>query len=273
MLIWVGAAVAAALAVSLGLWQVRHGYRTRFYRELAERRQQLVTGKGPTLRNTLPDTGLSDTFCKDWIVCADHFLNDESLARLREEALCNHHRVVRTYIPLHKKGATVSYEDIHLHCPSCLAMYHSEEVMRWVSELVGQRVWPAGDHDQSANSILFYDQAGAHINWHYDFNYYKGRQFTALLTLVNRAGQAGYSKSRLMYKDQAGEVHEVDTEVNSLVLFEGARVLHRVSPAEEGDLRVVLSMTFNTERRISRIGELLRRFKDTAFYGLRVLWD
>jgi hypothetical protein len=46
-----------------------------------------------------------------------------------------------------------------------------------------------------------------------------------------------------------------------------------VSPAEDGDLRVVLSMTFNTERRISRLGELARRIKDTAFYGLRVLWE
>ena len=52
-----------------------------------------------------------------------------------------------------------------------------------------------------------------------------------------------------------------------------AKVLHRVSPAAAGDLRVVLSMTFNTERRISRFGEFMRRVKDTAFYGLRVLWD
>jgi hypothetical protein len=273
MLIWVGAAVAAALAVTLGLWQVRHSSRTRLYRDLAERRQQLVAGKAPALQAPLPDTALVNEFRKGWIVRTDEFLDDDSLARLREEALANHHRVVRTYIPLHKKGATVSYEDIHRHCPACLAMYHSEDVLRWVSEVVGQRVWPAGDHDQSANSILFYDQAGAHINWHYDFNYYKGRQFTALLTMVNRAGENGYSKSRLQYKDVTGSVQEVDTEVNSLVLFEGARVLHRVSPAEEGDLRVVLSMTFNTEPRISRLGELLRRFKDTAFYGLRVLWD
>jgi hypothetical protein len=273
MLIWVGAAIAAALAVSLGLWQVRHTSRTRVYRELAERRQQLVAGMGPTLRAAQPDGALVELFRKGWIVRADEFLDDASLARLRVEALANHYRVVRTYIPVHKKGATVSYEDIHLHCPSCLAVYHSEETLRWVSELVGQRVWPAGDHDQSACSILFYDQAGAHINWHYDFNYYKGRQFTALLTLVNRADKTGYSKSRLQYKDVSGTVQEVDTEVNSLVLFEGARVLHRVSPAEEGDLRVVLSMTFNTERRIGRFGELLRRIKDTAFYGLRVLWD
>jgi hypothetical protein len=273
MLIWVGAAIAVALAVSLGLWQARHTSRTRTYRELAERRQEIVQGKAPVLRCQPADSALIQTFDKEKIIRVDDFLDADSLARIREEALANHHRVVRTFIPLHKKGATVSYEDIHLHCSSCLAMYHTEVVLSWVGDLVGQRVGPAGDHDQSACSILFYDQAGAHINWHYDFNYYKGRQFTALLTLVNKAGNAGYSKSKLQYKDPAGTVHEVDTEVNSLVLFEGARVLHRVSPAEDGDLRVVLSMTFNTERRISRLGELARRIKDTAFYGLRVLWE
>jgi hypothetical protein len=273
MLIWVGATVAVALALSLGLWQARHASRTRLYRELAERRNELVQGKTPALRSARPDAALKETFGKEWIVRADHFLDEDALKRLLDEALANRHRVVRTFIPLHKKGATVSYENIHLHCPSCLGLYHSEEMLGWVSELVGQRVWPAGDHDQSACSLLFYDQAGAHINWHYDFNYYKGRQFTALLTLTNRAGNGGFTRSRLMYKDVAGKVVEVDTEVNSLALFEGARVLHRVSPAEEGDLRVVLSMTFNTEPRISRLGEMMRRIKDTAFYGLRVLWD
>jgi hypothetical protein len=225
------------------------------------------------LHTAHPDENLVKTFRNDWLVREDQFLEESSLKRLFEEATANAHRVVRTYIPLHKKGATVSYEDIHLHCPACLALYHSDAVRRWVEELVGQPVWPAGDHDQSACSILFYDQAGAHINWHFDHNYYKGRQFTALLTLTNRAGSGGVSGSRLMRKDEAGNAIDVETPENSLVLFEGARVLHRVSPADAGDLRIVLSMTFNTERRISRLGEFLRRCKDTAFYGLRVLWD
>jgi hypothetical protein len=273
MFIWFGTAALVAVAVSVGLWQARHASRTRVYRELAGKREELVQGKAPVPQNPRPDPALVETFRKERIVRVDNFLDDESLARIREEALDNHERVVRTFIPLHKKGATVSYEDIHRHCPSCLAAYHTDAFRNWAAALVGQQVGPAGDHDQSACSILFYDQAGAHINWHYDFNYYKGRQFTALLTLVNRGGEAGFSQSKLQYKDATGASHEVDTAVNSLVLFEGAKVLHRVTPAAEGDFRVVLSMTFNTERRISRLGELARRIKDTAFYGLRVLWD
>ena len=31
-------------------------------------------------------------------------------------------------------------------------------------------------------------------------------------------------------------------------------------------------MTFNTQRKISAFGEIKRRIKDTAFFGLRVLW-
>ncbi len=272
MFIWVGMAAVAAVAVSLGLWQARHASRTRVYRDLAERRTELVQDKAPVLRNPRPDPALVETFRTERIVRVDNFLEDESLDNIRDEALANHHRVVRTFIPLHKKGATVSYEDIHRHCPSCLGAYHTDALRDWVAALVGSPVGPAGDHDQSACSILFYDQPGAHINWHYDFNYYKGRQFTALITLVNR-GTAGYSQTKLQYKDATGVEHELDTEVNSIVLFEGAKVLHRVTPAADGDFRVVLSMTFNTERRISRLGELARRIKDTAFYGLRVLWD
>ena len=38
------------------------------------------------------------------------------------------------------------------------------------------------------------------------------------------------------------------------------------------DLRIMLSMTFNTAPKISPFRELKRRIKDTAFFGLRALW-
>ena len=65
---------------------------------------------------------------------------------------------------------------------------------------------------------------------------------------------------------------EVDTSENTFVVFEGGKVLHRATPTEAGDLRIMLSMTFNTVPKISAWGEIKRRIKDTAFFGLKVLW-
>jgi len=46
-----------------------------------------------------------------------------------------------------------------------------------------------------------------------------------------------------------------------------------VTPTAAGDLRLVLSMTYCADPRISRSFELARRIKDTAYYGIRALWD
>ena len=41
----------------------------------------------------------------------------------------------------------------------------------------------------------------------------------------------------------------------------------------EYERRVILSMTYCADPRISRFKEFVRRCKDTAFFGLRALWD
>jgi hypothetical protein len=65
----------------------------------------------------------------------------------------------------------------------------------------------------------------------------------------------------------------VDTSPNTLVVFEGAKVRHKVNRAKAGDFRVMLSMTYCADPRTDPLKELARRVKDTAFHGVRALWD
>jgi hypothetical protein len=273
--VWVWSGIVALVVVGAVclFWWRHHAKRTRLYRQLAEERQQVVR-QYAALLPALPEcNGLSESFRKFYLVRGDRFLTPEALDRLRAECEANRHRAERTYLPIHKKGGTLSYEGLHRHAPACLAFFHSEALRRWVSDVVGAEVRPCADHDQSACSILYYEQAGDHINWHFDHNFYRGRHFTVLLSLVNRSARGGPSASKLQTKDAAGVVTDVDTSENSIVVFEGARVLHRASPTEEGDTRVILSMTFSTDPRVPWLKEAVRRCKDTAYYGIRALWD
>jgi len=273
MLGWVeGSVAAAALGGVAYSWSRRRKQRRRRFRELAERRRGFIRGHAAALAAVPPSAELSEAFAREPMIRVADFLTAESLAKLRAEALAAAEMKKRSYIPTHKKGGTVGYEILHRSCPACVAFYHGPSVIDWVSRLVGQPIGPAGDHDQSANSLLFYDEAGDHINWHYDHNFYKGRQFTALLNLVNR-GPGGVSASKLVYRSLNGTDVEIDTTENSFVVFEGGQVLHKATPTAEGDLRIMLSMTFNTDARISIVGEAMRRVKDTAFFGLRALWS
>jgi hypothetical protein len=272
MWLWTGFTIAV---IGFGLVLFLPIYRSRrrsYYDSLAQQRRQLIAGKAPRLQLSEPESNLVDSFAAVKLVRVSDFLDPASLDALREEAKAIAGRKKRNYVPTHKKGGTVSYEQIHQSCPACLAFYHCEPVVRFVSQLVGEKIGPAGDHDQSAESILYYDEAGDHIQWHFDHNFYEGRQFTALINLVNRSADGGLSASKLEYRDAHGNEVEVDTSENSFVVFEGQKVLHRATPTVAGDLRIMLSMTFNTVPKISMFRELKRRIKDTAFFGLKVLW-
>lgn len=270
MWIWIAACVVACGLLALGF--VYAGRRKAHYQGLASRRRELIAGKAPRLRVAAPEPQTAVSFNQTRLARISDFLDPPSLEKLREEAMAIAGGKKRNYVPTHKKGGTVSYEQIHQSCPACLAFYHGEPVVKFVSQLVGEKVGPAGDHDQSAESILYYDEPGDHIQWHFDHNFYQGRQFTALINLVNRSADGKLSASKLQYRASDGSEVDVDTSENSFVVFEGQKVLHRATPTQPGDLRVMLSMTFNTVAKITPFREFKRRIKDTAFFGLKVLW-
>jgi hypothetical protein len=272
MWVWTGFTIAIIGSGPVLLGLIYRNRRREYYCTLAKQRQQLIAGKAPRLRRSEPEPNLIESFTAAKLARVGDFLDPASLASLREEATAIAARKTRSYVATHKKGGTVSYEQIHQSCPTCLAFYHCEPVGRFVSQVVGEKVGPAGDHDQSAESILYYEEPGDHIYWHFDHNFYQGRQFTALINLVNRSAEGGPSASTLVYRDAGGEEVEVDTSENSFVIFEGAKVLHLATPTQPGDLRIMLSMTFNTMTKITLFRKLKRRIKDTAFFGLKVLW-
>lgn len=264
---------AGAAVLAGGVWCAHAAWRMRVRRWSILQREQFIAGHEPELLHRDDTSALSERFRNASLIKVDHFLPPSSLKKLRQEALDNVPRIVRSYVPTHKQGGTVSYENIHRHAPGCLALYHSPALHRWIAEIVGEPVYCTADHDQSACSILYYTQPGDHINWHRDPNFYSGRQFTMLLMLVNKAADGGMSSSALMRKHKNGSAERIELAENELVLFEGPLVLHKVTPTSAGDTRIALSMTFNTNPRIGLASDLARRVKDTAFFGVRALLD
>ena len=94
-----------------------------------------------------------------------------------------------------------------------------------------------------------------------------------LICLINQGADGGASTGTLLWRDLQGGEHEAPLGPGDLVVFEGARIRHKATPLGAGDLRVMLSMTVATDPRIAPGRELIRRVKDTAFYGIRALWD
>lgn len=263
---WTALAAASCIAVAAFAWMVAR--RSRHYRWL---RSILTEVQRDGAARPLPFATLQIPSFEQHFATIPDFLPADRFEELRQEA----ERLAspeRSYVPAHKKGGTIAYETLIQRAPAIVGFYHSEAMQRFVSRIVGVPVRPTPLHDQSSLSVLIYDRPGDHIGWHYDHNFYRGRHFTLLLPVVN----AGSAPSGLSHARLAARLYDRETPVgtppNTLVLFEGARVLHKVSPIIEGERRIVISMTYCADPRASLAQSLARRLKDTAFYGIRALW-
>ena len=256
-------ALAAAGMIGAAAWK-RAGHYRRLGRELVK-----VTEAGASRGNDLPPHQ-PPSFAASIATVPDFLPDAQFNDVLREvETLTG---VERSYVPAHKKGGTVAYETLIAKAPRITGLYHSQALRTLLSQIVSIHVSPTPLHDQSSLSVLVYERPGDHIGWHYDHNFYRGRHFTVLLPVVNAGRSAnGLSHARLSAKVEGAE-REIGTPPNTLVLFEGAKVLHKVSPILDGERRVVISMTYCADPRSSGVQAVARRLKDTAFFGIRALW-
>ncbi len=261
---WVlGIMIAAAGAIALLKWR-----RGQLYKNLSERLQRIRATGGFDLSQAVARPIPS---FKDRLAVLPAFLPLPVFEALRREAesLLSPER---SYVPTHKKGGTIAYETLIAAAPRIVSFYHSPQVMFYVSKIVGELLVPTPLHDQSSLSVLVYEKPGDHIGWHYDHNFYRGRHFTVLFALDNTGRAAGgLSHAGLKARAGGGEVSVV-TSPNTMVVFEGAAVRHKVTPILEGERRLMLSMTYCTDPDASFLQGTTRRIKDIAFFGLRALW-
>lgn len=242
-------------------------WRAEHYRSLSARVAQITQAQPfDIVAAERPLPGFADR-----LACVPDFLPVPAFKALAAEA----ERMVapeRSFIPTHKQGGTIAYETLITDTPAIVGFYHSPGMRDFISRVVGAPVGPTPLNDQSSLSLLFYDKPGDHIGWHYDHNFYRGRHFTALLAIDNRGrAEGGLSHAVLRARLGAREA-AVRTAPNTLVVFEGARVRHAVSPIRDGERRLILSMTYCADPRSYWWQKLPRRIKDTAYFGIRALW-
>jgi len=250
-----------------GGFAVAKGRRALLYRRLTGRIAAIVRDNPVA---PAPRSGPLPSFAHRFAVLPD-VLEPPAFEIIRAEA----ERLAsaeRSYVPAHKQGGTVAYDTLVEAAPSIVALYHAPAFQALISRLCGEPVMPTPIYDQSSLSVLFYTRPGDHIGWHFDHNFYRGSHFTILLPLVNKGhAEGGLSHAQLIVK-LGDEDHAVASPPNKLIVFEGAKVRHKVLPVIEGERRIVLSMTYCTNPSASLAQGVARRVKDVAFFGPRALW-
>ena len=168
-----------------------------------------------------------------------------------------------------RSGAALSSEELRKGPWNLLADHlisdHVLNRVRDVLEIPGLEFVNMEDTNQL--SLLFYGEPGDGIGWHFDGNIYLGERWAGIYTLQEDTKD---DASKLEMR-QDGKVKNFPASemANSLALFQGDKVRHRVRPMRSGEERIVINVLFSTNSIPSRNPILMayQTMVNYLFYG------
>jgi hypothetical protein len=176
----------------------------------------------------------------------------------------------RNYIPRHKKGGSVSHHTLRAQAPAILGLYHAPAFLDFVRRVTGRAAAPCPQRDPHACALYYYTEPGDHIGFHYDTSYYRGLRYTVLVGLIER------SSSRLvcqLYRRDPSRPpveQSLATNPGTLVLFNGDKLWHAITPLAEGEERVSLTLEYVTDPGMAPFRRFISDMKDAvAYFGFR----
>ncbi|MBX3326559.1 MAG: 2OG-Fe(II) oxygenase [Nitrospira sp.] len=199
----------------------------------------------------------------------EHFLPPTVFEPLLTEVELLEPDINRNYVPGHKQGGSVSFYSIREKAPAMLALYRSSTLRMFLGRLTDAELKLCPEDDPHACALYYYTRPGDHIGYHYDTSYYKGARYTVLIGLVERSEHC-----RLVARVGKGEAVEnlpetrLRMEAGTMVVFNGDKLWHAVTPLGEGERRVVLTLQYVTDQRMGPVKKLFSNMKDAfAYFG------
>ena len=160
-----------------------------------------------------------------------------------------------------RKGITITTQNINKYCPKLIHFYQ-KELCHFISKQINLKLYPTNLNLPTTCAILIYDNQGDWINWHYDYNYYKGRFFTVLIPITNNI-----TCSNFQFKTGDNQIKNINLINGNSVCFEGNYLYHRASKLCKNQKRIILSCQYVTDNEMTDINKLRIKLKDFAFTG------
>jgi len=202
------------------------------------------------------------------VLVVENFLPPEYVASrfLPEVNYCSKF-IHRVKVGRFKKSGSVGRDLLKRHAPHLHGLYYSNKLKRFIEGVVGTPLYRCPEWDQHGVALYYYTEPGDHIGVHYDKSFYKGDRITVLVGLVQDS-----EHSKLMCYLDASKFNrrknpvEAKTTPGALVAFNGDKLWHEVTSLGENEYRVILTMEFLTDTRISKINRFISDMKDRYLY-------
>ena len=209
-------------------------------------------------------------FAQNEFLAIEDFLPPEWLTAVCAALPTLEPRVHRNYLPLHKKGGSISRYDLDAFAPQFGELYRSPALLSFLGRVTGQPLLLCPGNDAHTYALYYYTEAGDHIGYHYDTSYYKGARYTLLLGIVDN------SSCRLeyqLYRDDPSRAMREDglqLTPGALVIFNGDKLYHRITPLGENERRIALTLEYVTSARMNPVRRFVSNMKDAiAYFGFR----
>ena len=180
------------------------------------------------------------------------------------------HARVRRSVRGYKHSESIGATSLRELAPGVDALYRSPQFIEFLERLTDAKLQPCPAWDAHASAVYHYAEPGDACGAHYDTSWYRGVRYTVLIGLVND------STSRLVCEPHKREPHrpqrrlEVATEPGTMVVFNGDKLWHWVSPLGEGEARTVLTLQYVTNPTMGLAGVVITLLKDAlAYFGWR----
>ncbi len=201
-------------------------------------------------------------------IAVDDFLPAPALQRLLACLPALEPRVHRNFIPRHKKGGSVSRFVLDENAAPFGALYRDQAVRGLLGDLTGETLQFCPGTDPHTYALYYYTEPGDHIGYHYDTSYYLGQRYTVLIGLVDESSCR--LECQLFKDDPSREMEFVSLKLapGMLVVFNGDRLYHRVTPLGEGERRIALTMEYVTSVHMHPFKRFVSNVKDAiAYFG------
>lgn len=168
-----------------------------------------------------------------------------------------------------RKGTGISFYQLHKNYKGFIELYHSNELMNVIENILGKVMNKPPLNDKSCCSLLIYTSKGDFIDWHYDYSSYYGERYTILLTLINEnSNKTDLSSNKFIYLDSNNKKNEMKCKPNSFLLFNGSDIRHMSTPINENEKRILLSMTFCDicQQKTNIFNSIYDRIKEFVIY-------
>ena len=192
----------------------------------------------------------------DKVVLVENILDPELFKTLQEQVMDALKYAVKKDVKF-RAASTITWSALRKYCPAVAKIYYDKNFVDQIKEKINiDELKFSPEDDNHAVQVFAYIHEGDHFVWHLDKVAYKGMRYNVLLCVYDD------SSSILETEQQKIKIKE-----NSVAIYNGDVIRHRVTPVKAGEKRIILALEYYTDVKQNIFQKMFRGLKDKLIYG------